>query len=68
MDSMSLFFYRMKGVQRHGESVHSRSGGDVDLITVRGLRCIEQADVILYDRLVNKDLLAYAKKGASYLR
>ncbi|AVK95739.1 uroporphyrinogen-III C-methyltransferase [Lysinibacillus sphaericus] len=41
--------------------------GDVDLITVRGLRCIEQADVILYDRLVNKDLLAYAKKGAKLI-
>ncbi|POZ55181.1 Uroporphyrinogen-III C-methyltransferase [Lysinibacillus sphaericus] len=41
--------------------------GDVDLITVRGLRCIEQADVILYDRLVNKELLAYAKKGAKLI-
>lgn len=41
--------------------------GDVDLITVRGLRCIEQADVILYDRLINKDLLAYAKKGAKLI-
>ena len=41
--------------------------GDVDLITVRGLRCIEQADVILYDRLVNKDLLAYAKKSAKLI-
>lgn len=38
--------------------------GDVDLITVKGLKCIEKADVILYDRLVNKDLLSYAKKGA----
>ncbi|CAM5337572.1 uroporphyrinogen-III C-methyltransferase OS=Lysinibacillus sphaericus OX=1421 GN=LS41612_05365 PE=3 SV=1 [Lysinibacillus sphaericus] len=37
------------------------------MITVRGLRCIEQADVILYDRLVNKDLLAYAKKGAKLI-
>lgn len=41
--------------------------GDVDLITVRGMRCIEQADVILYDRLVNKDLLAYAKKSAKLI-
>ena len=28
--------------------------GDPDLITVKGLKCIEKADVILYDRLVNK--------------
>ncbi|GLC89724.1 uroporphyrinogen-III C-methyltransferase [Lysinibacillus piscis] len=38
--------------------------GDVDLITVKGLRCIEQADVILYDRLINEELLTYAKKDA----
>jgi uroporphyrin-III C-methyltransferase len=35
--------------------------GDPDLITVKGLRCIREADVILYDRLVNKELLEYAK-------
>lgn len=35
--------------------------GDVDLITMKGIKCIEQADVILYDRLVNKELLKYAK-------
>jgi uroporphyrin-III C-methyltransferase len=34
--------------------------GDPDLITVKGLRCIQEADVILYDRLVNKELLSYA--------
>lgn len=38
--------------------------GDVDLITVKGLKCIQQADVILYDRLVNKELLEYAKPNA----
>lgn len=38
--------------------------GDVDLITVKGLRCIECADIILYDRLINKELLAYSKKDA----
>lgn len=38
--------------------------GDPDLITVKGLRSIEQADVILYDRLVNPELLSYAKAGA----
>ncbi|MCM3570854.1 uroporphyrinogen-III C-methyltransferase [Neobacillus mesonae] len=38
--------------------------GDPELITVKGLRCLEQADVILYDRLVNPELLKYAKEGA----
>ncbi len=32
--------------------------GDPGLITVKGLRCIQEADVILYDRLVNKELLS----------
>ena len=38
--------------------------GNPDLITIKGLRCIEQADIILYDRLVNPELLKYAKDGA----
>ncbi|MCL6574136.1 MAG: uroporphyrinogen-III C-methyltransferase [Bacillus sp. (in: Bacteria)] len=35
--------------------------GDPNLITVKGLKCIQKADVILYDRLVNKELLQNAK-------
>ena len=38
--------------------------GDPDLITVKGLRCLQRADVILYDRLVNPELLKHAKEGA----
>jgi uroporphyrin-III C-methyltransferase len=38
--------------------------GDPDLITVKGMRCLQQADVILYDRLVNPELLQHAKEGA----
>ncbi len=41
--------------------------GDPDLITVKGMRCIQQADVILYDRLVNPDLLAYARDDADLI-
>ena len=41
--------------------------GDVDLITVKGLRCIQEADVILYDRLINNELLSYAKPGAKLI-
>ncbi|MCT2536504.1 uroporphyrinogen-III C-methyltransferase [Aquibacillus koreensis] len=35
--------------------------GDSKLITVKGREAIEKADVIIYDRLVNPQLLAYAK-------
>lgn len=41
--------------------------GDPNLITVKGLKCIQEADVILYDRLVNKELLAYAKPDAELI-
>lgn len=41
--------------------------GDIDLITVKGLKCIEKSDVILYDRLINEELLNYAKKGAKLI-
>ncbi|WP_425391211.1 uroporphyrinogen-III C-methyltransferase [Ekhidna sp.] len=34
--------------------------GDPDLITVKGVKALEQADVVLYDALVSKELLRYA--------
>lgn len=40
--------------------------GAVDLITVRGMRMLEQADVIIYaGSLVNPELLQYAKKDCA---
>lgn len=36
--------------------------GDAKLITVRGVECIQAADAIVYDRLVNRELLNYAKE------
>ena len=38
--------------------------GDKDLITVKGLRAIQSADVILYDALVNEELLDEAPTDA----
>ena len=38
--------------------------GDPDLITIRGMRALQQADVVLYDRLAHPDLLAYAPSHA----
>lgn len=41
--------------------------GDPELITLKGLRCIQEADVILYDRLINNELLNYAKPNAELI-
>ena len=38
--------------------------GDPSLITVRGLRCLERADVVVYDHLVHPRLLRSAPPGA----
>lgn len=35
--------------------------GDPDLISLKGIKAIENADVILYDALVNEELLDYAQ-------
>ena len=35
--------------------------GDPELITVKGYKALQQADVILYDNLANKELLAIAR-------
>lgn len=41
--------------------------GDIGLITEKGIRCIERADVILYDRLVNPRLLRYANDNCEFI-
>ncbi|KSU84503.1 uroporphyrin-III C-methyltransferase [Fictibacillus enclensis] len=41
--------------------------GDPKLITVRGLECIKEADVIAYDRLINRELLEYSKKDCELI-
>ena len=38
--------------------------GDPGLITVKGLRCLQQADVVVYDRLLDPSLLQAAPEAA----
>jgi uroporphyrin-III C-methyltransferase len=41
--------------------------GDPGLMTVRGMDCLRQADVVVYDRLVNTELLAEAPVHAELI-
>jgi uroporphyrinogen III methyltransferase/synthase len=41
--------------------------GDPGLITVKGLACLQKADVIVYDRLVNPGLLRQAPRGCEMI-
>jgi uroporphyrinogen III methyltransferase/synthase len=38
--------------------------GDPGLITVKGLRCLKEADVIIYDHLVNEEIIRQMKESA----
>jgi uroporphyrinogen III methyltransferase/synthase len=41
--------------------------GDPGLFTLRGVRCLQQADVVVYDYLANPRLLSYVKPGAELI-
>jgi uroporphyrinogen III methyltransferase / synthase len=41
--------------------------GDPGLLTVKGKECLEKADVIVYDYLVNPRILGYAKEGTEII-
>ena len=43
------------------------SSGDIGLLTIKAKEIIEKADIILYDKLVNKDILKYAKKDCELI-
>lgn len=41
--------------------------GDIDLITLKAIKALEQADVVLYDALVNNELLGYVNPKAEVI-
>jgi uroporphyrin-III C-methyltransferase len=41
--------------------------GDIDLLTVKALRVVREADVIIYDRLANPAILDEAKDGCEFV-
>lgn len=40
---------------------------DMELITVKGKRLLEEADVVVFDRLVGQGILMYGRKDAKYI-
>jgi uroporphyrin-III C-methyltransferase len=38
--------------------------GDKELLTIKGLRCLQEAGVVIYDRLVDPEMLDEARPGA----
>ncbi len=41
--------------------------GDIELLTVKALRVVREADVIIYDRLANPAILKEARKGCEFV-
>ncbi|MBL4605638.1 MAG: uroporphyrinogen-III C-methyltransferase, partial [Flavobacteriaceae bacterium] len=41
--------------------------GDAELITIKAIKALETADVVLYDALVNEELLAYVNPTAELI-
>jgi len=41
--------------------------GDPELLTLKALKVIEKAEIILYDRLINKEILKFAPKTAKII-
>lgn len=39
--------------------------GDIELMTLKSARVVKEADVIIYDKLVNPEILKWQKKGVS---
>lgn len=50
--------------QRGSVALVGAGPGDAGLLTLRALRVLNEADVILHDRLVSKDVLALARRDA----
>jgi uroporphyrin-III C-methyltransferase len=41
--------------------------GDIELLTMKAYRIVQKADVIIYDRLANPDILGMAKDGCEFV-
>lgn len=63
-------YQKVKGLKDKAKGIVYLVGGgpgDPDLITVKGKECLQRADVIVYDYLVNESLLSLAGKEAELI-
>lgn len=56
----NLAFKKMKNSKTPKLTIVGAGPGDVELITLKAIKALESADVVLYDALVNEELLQYA--------
>ena len=57
----------MKNLNRPKLTIVGAGPGDVELITLKAIKTLESADVVLYDALVNEQLLQYATATAEII-
>ena len=55
--------YPIPGINSGKLTVVGAGPGDEELITLKGIKVLQSADVVLYDALVNTQLLGYAEKA-----
>jgi uroporphyrin-III C-methyltransferase len=53
----------MKAANKPKLTIVGAGPGDVELITLKAIKALESADVVLYDALVNEELLQYAEQA-----
>src|SRR5690242_14675786 len=62
--SMSIVLREQGGAGRGKVFLVGAGPGDAELITLKGLRCLRKADVVIYDRLIGPELLDEASSQA----
>ena len=57
---------RSIGLSRSGPKVTlvGAGPGDPDLLTIKGVKALAEADVVLYDALANEELMEFAPKSS----